>query len=237
MPACPASQAKLIPFPSPSSNTSDAKGTGAAGQASVPGGEPSNPNPLPRVGFQPPHPARPQRIFSDISPVSTRGHRHDTDGAAPASPSSARPAPSHQPKGPGMGSRPGVSSCRRKADDVHLPEELPAKAGRGEISGLEPWLTKTFAIAERNPFCSQRRSSGIALLKPRGCGEGDGPSPVGAEGHPPSPISSNLCVPVHSPGREHEPSGAAPLGKWLHPEGAVGLLANPDAGKDPVGKR
>lgn len=70
----------------------------------------------------------------------------------------------------------------------------------------------------------------------KGCREGTPPGC--AEGTcPPSPISSNLCILVHSPGREHEPSGAALLGIWLCPQGAVGLLANLDARKDPAEKK
>lgn len=74
--------------------------------------------------------------------------------------------------------------------------------------------------------------------------------------HPPSPISlPTSAIPARSPGGEHEPTEpkvlfevefaeskekgrrAAALGKQIHPQGTVGLLANPDAGKDLAGKR
>lgn len=67
--------------------------------------------------------------------------------------------------------------------------------------------------------------------------EGNGPFLVGVGGHPPLPISSALHIPMCSPHREHEPPGAAPLGKQLRSQGPVGLPANPDAGKDPKAAR
>lgn len=67
--------------------------------------------------------------------------------------------------------------------------------------------------------------------------EGNGPFLVGVGGHPPSPISSALHIPMCSPRREHEPSGAAPVGKQLRSQGSVGLPANPDSGKDPKALR
>lgn len=58
--------------------------------------------------------------------------------------------------------------------------------------------------------------------------------PRGTHHHLSPPTSASPCT---AQAGSIEPSGAAPLGKRLGLQGAVGLLANPDAGKDLAGKR
>lgn len=112
-----------------------------------------HPTLLPRVGFHPPHPVQHQHIFSDIFPVSTRGHRHDTDGDTRVSPSSSRPLPTTH-----------SGTEERWSMSISQQSSL-RRLGAGTSRFCSPGSPKHLLSQKEIPFSSKRRFSGPALLR------------------------------------------------------------------------